>query len=186
MSGVPQFSQMLTSSKADGAAFNTFTTAKSVINASELVGFPVNYVTIGSRFRVRAMGGWSNVVTAQNQLTFQVMVGSVIAFSSGAIASSATAAVGLPFEIIFDLRINSLTTVAGTPATQFRGVSKFTGPIGASAAQTSSLFPTAAPALGTAFDGSVGANIDFWVACQTSNAGNGVQIFDYSVEQFQF
>jgi hypothetical protein len=43
--------------------------------------------------------------------------------------------------------------------------------------------PATAPAVGTGFDSTVANIMDFWVGIQTSNAGNGVQVYDYSVEQ---
>jgi hypothetical protein len=108
MSGLPFFTQVLTSQKAHGTLFNTYTTAKTVINQENLVTLPANYLTIGSKFRVRASGGISNVVTAQPTFTFQIMMGSVVAWTSGAIATNTTAHTLIPFNLEVILRCHSV------------------------------------------------------------------------------
>ena len=52
----PYYAQVLASQKAAGTLFNTYTTAKSVINVSELVPLPGNYLQQGSKLRVRVFG----------------------------------------------------------------------------------------------------------------------------------
>jgi hypothetical protein len=146
MAGIAQFSQVLACQKAAGTLFNTYTTAKTVINQTELVPFPANFIDTGSLLRITAYGGISNVVTAQPTFTFQVMVGSVAAWSSGALTTNTTANTLLPFRLQVDLRADSIGT--GTTAKLIGG-----GTINCAAlVNTSACVPVASPAVGTGFD----------------------------------
>jgi hypothetical protein len=37
--------------------------------------------------------------------------------------------------------------------------------------------------VGTGFDSTIANLLDFWTAFSISNAGNGVQVYDYTVEE---
>lgn len=187
MSGVAQFPQCLVASSAVGTLFNTYTTAKSVLVATDLVTLTPNYLKVGGVFRVRAMGGISNVVTAQPTFTFQIMMGSIVAWSSGAIATDTTAHTLIPFNLEVMLRVDS---IGASTAAKFLGMGTLNGimwTVGAGADSTTVVgsfpVPAAAPAVGTGFDSTIANILDFWVGIQTSNAGNGVQLYNYSVEQ---
>lgn len=189
MSGLPFFSQVLASQKAAGTLFSTFTTAKSVINPTELVPLPANYLTIGSKFRIRVMGGLSNIVTTPGTVVFQVMMGSIVVWSSGTLQMTTTANTLTPFDLEITLRLDSMGS--GTAA-KFLASGVFTAldaTIGSGAnptvSDTSIVVPVSAPAVGTGFDSTIADTLDFWVGFSISNAGNGVQIYDYSVEQLQ-
>lgn len=179
MSGLPFFSQVLTSQRAAGSANNTFTTARSVINPSELVTLPANYLTLGSRLRITVLMALSNVVTAQPTFTFQVMMGSAVAFTTGAITTNATANTGLPVRLVIDLRVDSIGS--GTSA-KFMGSATLIGAPFASGSTAISV-PITTPAVGSGWDSTIANILDFYVACQTNNAGNGVTVQDYIVEQ---
>jgi hypothetical protein len=192
MANGPAFPQTLAYQTAAGTLYNTYTTAKTVINQSELVTLPANYLKPHSSFRVRAMGGLSNVVTAQPTFTFQIMMGSIAAWTSGAIATTTTAHTLIPFDLEVMLRVDSLSTTAGSTATaaKFLGMGKLNGIMWTVAAGADSTtvvgtlpVPATAPAVGTGFDSSIANIMDFFVGIQTSNAGNGIQLYHYSVEQ---
>lgn len=191
MSGVPQFPQVLCSQKAAGTLFNTYTTAKTVINATELVTLPANYLTIGSKLRIKALLALSNIVTTPGTFVIQIMMGSIVAFTTGNIQLNATAHTLLPLDFEATLRVNAIG--ASTSAT-ILGQSKMTGiqptltAAQVDAVNTSGSFlgPVTAPAVGTGFDSTIANILDFWVGFSISNAGNGVQVYDYSVEQLSF
>jgi hypothetical protein len=42
--------------------------------------------------------------------------------------------------------------------------------------------PNTAPAVGTGFDSTIANILDFWVGISVSNAGNGIQVYQYFVE----
>lgn len=187
MAGLPFFSQVLTSQKAAGTLFNTYTTAKTVLNQTELVTLPANYLQVGSAFRVRAMGGLSNVVTTPGTVTFQIMMGSIVAWTSGAIQMSTTAHTLIPFNLEVMLRTDTIGT--GTTA-KFLGQGMLNGimfTVGAGADSTTVVgqfpVPATAPAVGTGFDSTIANILDFWVGFSISNAANGVQLYNYTVEQ---
>ena len=167
---------------------NTYTTAKSVINTQQLVTLPSNYWYPGKKFRVRVAMGISNIVTAQPTFTFQVMMGSIVVWSSGAVLTTTTAHVNLP--AILEVEIKCLTVGSGTAATLI-GVGKVsglmfvaTGAVADGAYGTVLPLPATAPAAGTGFDSTIANILDFWVGISVSNAANGVQVFDYNVEDW--
>lgn len=176
---------ILASQAAAGTAFNTYTTAKTVINAAAVVALPPYFLYAGHYIRVTALMGISNVITAQCQFTFQVMLGAIVAWTSGAISTTTTAHTGLPAKLVVDLRVDSVGT--GTTAKMLgvgilSGAMFATGAVGDGAYGTEMLAPVTAPAVGTGYDSTIANNLDFWVGIQTSNAGNGVQVFNYYVE----
>lgn len=179
MAGLPFIPQELTRQKAAGTLFNSYTTAKTVINQTELVPMPGNYLTEGSAFEIEVYGGISNVVTAQPTFTFQVMMGSIAVWSSGAITTNTTANTLLPFNLSVKLRLDSTGT--GTSAKFMgRGVLNCAAFASGSTAIT---VPTTSPAVGTGFDSTIANILDFWVGISASQSGNAVQIYDYVVKQ---
>ena len=183
----PFYIQTLASQKAAGTLFNTYTAAKSVINVTELVPIPGNYMQIGSKFRIKAWGGLSNVTATPGTVTFQIMMGSIVVYTTGAIQMSTTANTLSPLKFEATLRLDSAG--AGTAA-KFIGegvLGALNLTIGAGAnptvTDTFAVVPVTSPAVGTGFDSTVSEILDFWVGFSISNAGNGVQIYDYTVEQ---
>jgi hypothetical protein len=186
----PVYAQTLVSQRAVGTLFNTYTAAKSVINVTELLPLPGNYLAVGSKLRVNVWGGLSNLVTTPGTVTFQVMMGNIVAWSSGALQMIATAEVLTPFQLEVILRLDSAGS--GTAA-KFIGGGKLSAlnvtlTAGSTVPTTTvGLFPApaAAPAVGTGFDSTITDILDFWVGFSISNAANGVQVYDYTVEQLQ-
>ena len=190
MSGIPFYPIVLSSQRKAGTAFATYTTAKSVLNPDELVTLPPNYLTTGSKFLIKVMGGISNIVTTPGTMVFQVMMGSIVVWTSGNIQLNATAHTLLPFYLEVMLRLDS--GGSGTAA-KFLGQGIVNGIMFTNtaaqtdAANTTGLFalPITAPAVGTGFDSTINNILDFWVGFSISNGGNGVQLYDYTVEQLQ-
>jgi hypothetical protein len=189
MAGVPQFPQVLTSQTVTGTLFNTYTTAKSVINVTELVPMPGNYLKLGSKLRIKATMGLSNIVTTPGTVAFQIMMGSVVVLTSGNIQMTTTANTLSTVDMEAVIRLNAAGS--GTAA-NFLGkmsLSALNLTIGSGAnptvTDTVAITPTT-PAAGTGFDSTVSEILDFWVGFSISNAGNGIQVFDYTVEQLAF
>lgn len=170
-----------------GPTKNTFTTAATIINPQALVSLPPNYLYPGKQLRITAIGGLSNIITAQPTFTFQVMMGAVIAWTSGAITTNAAAHTLLPFKLVIDLRCD--TVGSGTSA-KFLGVGQITGRqflisgtgVDSVTSDTTLMLPVTAPAVGTGFDASIANVLDFFAACGTSNAANGITLYEYYVE----
>jgi hypothetical protein len=183
----PVFVYQLASQKAAGTLFNTYTTAKSVLNVADLLPIPGNYLQVGSKLRIKAWGGLSNIVTTPGTVTFQVNMGSIAVWSSGAIQMTTTANTLSPFRLETTIRLDS--SGSGTAA-KFIGegfLSALNLTIGSGAnptvTDTAIVVPVAAPAVGTGFDSTISNILDFFVGFSISNSGNGVQLYDYTVEQ---
>jgi hypothetical protein len=192
----PFYVAVLASNRATGTAANTFTTAQSVINAADLIQLPVNSLYVGAKFRIRVAGILSCVGTSSGTVTFQVMMGTTVVWTSGALQMTTTAETNLPFVLEVVLRVTALDTGTGhvpvTAATILgQGyASSLILQLGAGAAAgsvTSSILmvPAGSPGNGTAFASSTTENLDFWVGFSISSASNGVTVNDYVVEQLQ-
>jgi hypothetical protein len=188
--GYPFLVQTLASQVAAGTLLNTYTTAKSVLNPTELVQLPANFLERpGGRLRLRAFFGLSNIVTTPGTVTFQVMMGTIVVWSSGAVQMTTTANTLTPVELEVNMRLDSAGS--GTAA-KFMASGKAIGlnlSIGSGAnptvTDTAIVLPVTAPAVGTGFDSTIADILDFWTGFSISNAGNGIQMYDYTVEQLK-
>ena len=189
----PFYTQVLASNRASGPVVATWTTAKSVLDAADLVQLPINYLYVGAKFRIRVAGVLSNIVTTPGTVTFQVMMGAVVAWTSGAIQMTTTANTTTPIVLEIILRVTALDTGSGqtpvTAATLFGNgfVAGLDLTIGAGAnptvTDTIAMIPATAPVNGTVFASSTTENLDFWVGFSLS--GNVFSMTDYIVEQLQ-
>lgn len=178
-------------SRAVGTLFNTYTAAKTVINQTDLVQLPPNYWAPGKMIRVTVRGGFSNIVTTPGTTVFQIMMGTIAAWSSGNIQLNATAHVLLPFTLVVDLRCDTIGT--GTVAKllgmgTLNGVhfTKTAAQVDGVNTETTIQVPVTAPAVGTGFDSTIANLLDFWTGFSISNVGNGVQVYIYLVEEINF
>lgn len=185
-----EWSQQVVAQDAAGTLFNTYTTAKTVINQNMLYGLYANFFKLGKKIRITAIGAMSNIVTTPGTVTFQVMLGTVVVWTSGAVQLNATAHTTLPFKLVVDLTCQLTNTGVGGAIAKLMGLGELTGLMFTlTAGQTDSaqghqtiLVPQTAPALGTAFDSTVSQIIDFWTGFSISNAGNGVRVDQFDVE----
>jgi hypothetical protein len=172
---------------AAGGTFNTYTTAKSVINPQALWTMPANYLYPGRRLRVVARGSISNIVTTPGLMNFQVKIGSVAAFDTGNIQLNATVHATLPFWLEIGMTCRAVGN--GTSA-NIIGLAQVTGRMFTlTAGQTDDaqgmqtiLAPATAPAVGTGFDSTIANIIDLWAGFTISNIGNQIQIQEYTLE----
>src|SRR3990167_8971636 len=179
--------ELLVTQTAAGTSFGTFTTAKTVINPQALFTFPAGFFSIGKRLNIRVQGGVGTLVTTPGTMVFQVMIGSVIAFTTGNIQLNATAHTDLPFWLDIDLTCRAVGS--GTSA-NLMGQGKLGGVMftltagQTDAANTSGLFmvPTTTPTVGTGFDSTIANVLDFFVGFSISNAANTITVDQYSVE----
>lgn len=183
-------SQLLASMPVQGSLYNTFTTAKSILTStaseasSGLAVLPGGFFQRGGYLDIEFSAGLSNLVTTPGTLTLQVMLGAVIAFSSGAIQLSSTANVLAPIQ--GRIILTPQTLGAGTSC-QLRGMGSLMGtPIAGSgtganfaAGNGFAMLPQAAPALGTGFDQTLPQTLDLFAGFSVSNAANGIQLWHY-------
>jgi hypothetical protein len=176
----------LVSQQAQGTAFSSFTTAKSVINPQSLKSIPSEFWTPGKVFRTIVAGAISNIVTTPGLINFQIKLGSAVVYDTGNIQLNATAHTLLPFW----LEVFSTCQVLGSGTTaKLFSLGNVTGQMFTrTAGQTddaqghqSILVPQTAPAQGAGFDSTVTNIMDLWAGFTISNAANTVRIDQYLV-----
>lgn len=174
-----------------GTLYNTYTTAKSMLTSATataasagLATLPAGFFQRGGVLEIDFEAGISNRVTGPDTFTIQVMVGAVIAFTTGAINLTTTAHTTIPCK--GNIRLTCDEVGNGTLC-QLRGQATLWGQMIAMAASLAdgvantgwAMAPNTAPALGTGFDSTVVNTLDFFVAQSVSNAGNGFQLQQY-------
>lgn len=185
--------QTLRASKAAATLFNTYTTAKSVINAEDVVTLPRGYWEVGKALKITVHAAISNRVTGPDTTTFQIMIGAVVAFTTGAINLNTTAHTTIP--AILEFLLTCRQTGPGATAANVMGQARIFGQMfNIVASQTDAangthnmiMAPNTAPAVGTSFDATIDNTLDFFVAQSVSNAGNGIQVQQYLVESMNY
>ena len=181
------FQETLVAQSIAGTAFNTFTTAKSVIPPICLFQLPPNYLYVGKVFRVKVKGSISNIVTTPGTITFQINMGAIAAWSSGALQLNATAHTTLPFDMMVLVTVRA---IGNATSANVIGIGTISGMMFTNTAgQVDSLngvptlmVPMTAPAVGTGFDSTIAQTLDLFAGFSISNIGNQVQIQEYIVE----
>ena len=195
--GPQGYQQTIATIGKQGTLYNTFTTAKSMLNSATSVAevssaritLPPGFFYTGKKLHIQGSAGLSNIVTTPGTFTCEVRVGptaNIIGFTTGAILMTTTSHVNIP--ITFDIYLSCDTAGDGTLA-KLRGQSQWNGQglqqSGAAAADTvtgaSVLAPNTAPALGTGFDSTVANVLDFFIAFSISQPTNGFQLWQYEV-----
>jgi hypothetical protein len=181
------WTQLIAYQQAAGTAFASYTTAKSEIKPQALVTLPPNSLQVGSLLRVKVQGGISNIVTSQRTFTFQVMMGSIVVHTSGAITTTTTAHTLIPFDYEVLLRLDTVgsgTTAKFLAQGILRGIMfVISGAVGDPTAGIGTIMcPNTAPAVGTGFDSTIANILDFWVGLSASESTTGIQIYNYMVE----
>lgn len=178
--------QTLMVQQGAGTLLNTYTTAKSVINTESLRTLPSGFFdTVGKQVRMTVTGDISTLVTTPGTITFQLMLGSVIAWTSGAIQLNATAHTTKPFwlDVLLTCHVVGSGTTAKLHGSGILGGIMFTNTAGqADGANTMTIMnvPTTLAADGTGFDSTQAQTVDFWAGFSISNAANGIQVGQFS------
>jgi hypothetical protein len=183
--------ETLVSQYVDSPLQTTFTTAKSIFgvdgtdeSAACKYTLPANFFVRGKALSVDLYGDMSNIVTTPGTVTFQFMLGAVIAFTTGAINFSTTAHTTLPFWLHMDLTCQ--VGGAGTQA-KLMGQAMILSQCVSNTAIADAvgsdlpflLAPNTTPAQGTGFDATATQKVDIFVGFSVSNAGNGVRARQY-------
>lgn len=190
------FGQTLACITAAGQAYNTFTTAKSMLGAATataasagVIKIPAGFFQLGTMLEIDFHVG---VSSASGQTwTIQTMLGptsNIIAFTSGVLKVSTTT--GTNEQWIGKIWLTCRSIGSGTLATLQGGgwiEGRTVCPIGATpganytAGMGVASLVEAAPAVGTGFDSTVDNVLDFFVASGTSAAGNQWTTQQYKV-----
>lgn len=167
-----------------GSLLNTYTTAKTVLNPFGGLGLiPANYLQVGTKFRFSFGGATSNFTTAAQSMTFQIMVGAVIACTSGAVNITTTQNTLASFKAEC---LMACTAVGNGTTAKFEGIWDFKGQSFSMAASLANnaggtgfaIAPLTGPAGGTGFDSTTAQTVDLFVAQSQSLSTQGIRI-DY-------
>lgn len=162
----------------DGTALANSTSATSILPSSRKFTLPSYFAdSIGKTLSLRAAGRVSNIVTTPGTLTFEVRLGSVVAWSSGALALNIVAKTNVSWLLDLDLTFRTLG--AGTAANVL-GIGRFTSesvigsPLPSAGGSGTLLLPASAPAVGTGFDNTASQTLDLFATWSIANAGNSI------------
>lgn len=187
------FYQAVSHIGAAGTLYNTYTTAKSVLTSATstaasagFVKLPANFFQLGTMLEIDIWGAISNRVTGPDTFTVQVMLGAVIAFTTGTINLTTTAHTTIPVRGSICLTCRSigngtLATLVGQSEWRGQMIAMASGLADGAANTGWAMAPNTAPAVGTGFDSTVDNTLDLFVAQSVSNAGNGFQLHQYIV-----
>lgn len=170
---------------AAGTLFNTYTTAKTVLPAGCLYTLPPNWWYVGRMLRMTILGAESHRVTGPDTMTFQLMMGSNVAFSSGALNLTTTVHTTIPFRAVCEVTCRAVGTsgnLMGQWSIEGQGFAMAASLADNAAGTGYAMGPNTAPAVGSNFDTTQSQVIDFWVAQSFSGAGNGIQVQQALVE----
>lgn len=179
--------ETLTTQHAAGTSFGSFTTAKTVINPQCLTILRAGFWIIGKKLRITVKGGIGSLVTTPGTITFQVMNGSVIAFTTGAIQLNASGHTALPFKLVIDLvcRAEGNSTNANLMGSADVTGVMFTntaGQVDGVNSNTIKNVPATAMAVGAGFDSTTDQILDFWAGFSINDATNTIIVQDYEVQ----
>lgn len=189
------FGQIIASIPVAGTRYVSYTTSQSMLTTTTATAASMGFVTLtpiqllpGSYLEIDFLAAVSNRVTGPDTFTINVKLGSVIAFTTGAITLTTTAHTNIPLWGSIGLQVQA---VGNGTLSQLKGVCRMQGQMvqqggtaGADSATLSNtvIYPNTAPALGTGFDGTVGNTLDFHTAQSFSGSGNGFGLDTYVVK----
>lgn len=162
----------------DSTALANSTTATSILPSARKFTLPSYFAdAVGKTLNLRAAGRISNIVTTPGTLTLEVRLGSVVAWSGGAMALNIVAKTNVSWMLDLDLTFRTLG--AGTSANVL-GIGRFTSesvigsPLPSVGGNGTFLLPASAPAVGTGFDNTAAQTLDLYATWSVANAGNSI------------
>ena len=182
-----KWSDLLVASTVGGNSFGNFTTAKTVIPTNALKTLPADFFEIGRALEIDVLGGIGTLVTTPGTITFQCKLGSVVAFTTGAIQLNATAHTNLPFWLKIHLTCRAVgsgtsANLMGQAIACGTMLTVTAGQTDGANSQTIIMAPATAPAVGTGFDSTAAQQLDLFAGFSISDAANTVKIEQYIVK----
>lgn len=175
--------ETLISADVDGAAV-TGTTAATLLHPTAVYTFKANELRLNDKFRIRAAGRISNIVTTPGTLTLDIRAAGVVAFNGGAMSLNVVAKTNVTWMADIDLVVRAIGS--GTNAQLF-GIGKFISesvigsPLPTVGGSGVLLMPASAPAVGTGFDSTAAVALNMFAAF--SLTGNSIQLHQFSVQR---
>jgi hypothetical protein len=167
---------------AAGPALSNSIAPTSLLLAAAKAVLPGGFFTVGKALRLIATGIISNIVTTPGTLTLDVRFGSTVVFNGGAVNLNAAAKTNVSFRL--DLLLTCRAVGSGSAANLF-GVGVLTSESVVGAAAGTALpaaLPASAPAVGNGFDSTAAQTVDLFGTFSIANAGNAIQVLEYSLD----
>ena len=181
------YMETLATAQTAGTALSSFTTSASLLPSQALHTLPPDWASYpGRSLLIKAMGAISNVVTTSPTFTFNVVfnpsASPVTVFTSGALVTSTTAHTTLPWylEIMLTARaVGGSANLMGQLIVTSRAFVDVSGADVTTIGHPTLLGPETTPAVGSNFSANTSQQVDLQAACQTSAAGNAIQLHQY-------
>lgn len=174
--------ETLVTATADGPAL-TAAAAASCIHTAAKITLPNNFFTIGKMMKITLHGRLSVVVTTPGTARFDVRMGGVIVYDTGALNLNIVAKTNVPFlqEIVLVCRsIGSGTAATILGIGQLSSEAVIASPANNVGGNGSLMAPVGAPAVGTGFDSTSALTVDVFFT-QTVATGS-MTVHMYKVE----
>lgn len=178
------YASALIGAQVDGTAL-TGTVAASILPGQAKLTLPANFIDqVGKKFRIRANGRISNIVTTPGTLALSVRTGGGIIVAQG-VAWQLNAVAKTNVAWWLDLMLTARTIGSGTAATLFTqgsfGSESVVGsPLPSVGGNGELPWQTSAPVVGTGFDATIANVIDLFGVF--SLTGNSLTLHDYLLE----
>lgn len=176
---------LLISAQGDGAALASSTSATSLLPQQAKLTMPANWLSVsGQTLHVRAAGRISTLVTSPGTLTFVFKIGSVAAATSQAFALNVVAKTNVGWYL--DLLLTFRMATGATPGTLmaqglWTSEANVGAPLPSAGGATSGVWQPSAPAIGTAFDSTAAAQLDFTGQWSVNSASNSITLHQFQV-----
>lgn len=169
----------------DSTALTNSTSATSILPSSRKFTLPSYFAdAVGKTLNLKARGRISTVVTTPGTLTFEVRLGSVVAWSSGALSLNVVAKTNVSWNLDLDLTFRTLG--AGTAANVL-GIGTWCSeavigsPLPTVGGSGVLNVPVSAPAVGTGFDNTASQTLDLFATWSVANAANSITTHQFRI-----
>jgi len=178
--------QAVTTAQVAGATLASSNTNTTILPTSALFTFPANFFTfIGQKWRVRAYGQMSNIVTTPGTITFNFQFGAVVVCTSGALQMNAVAKTNVSWNLEMTGTVRALGSGTSTNNIYFgtfQSESYVSSPVPGTGGSGGVVFPTSAPAVSAGWDCTVTQQANLFAQFSVNNAGNAITLMDYVLE----
>lgn len=173
--------------QAAGAALSNSTTATSILPPHARLLLPGDFFDRpGKKVLIKANGVISTVVTTPGNITFDVRLGSVIAWNGGASALNIVAQTNASWALEVELTCRAVgisTTANLIGMGKWISRASLNAPaVGTTTGVGTVLLPDTAPVVGTGFDSTASQILDLFATFSIANASNSITLYQYSFE----
>lgn len=167
---------------ADGPTL-TAAAAATCLPAAAQISLPANYFVLGKVVRIEAQGRISNVITTPGTARFDVRLGGIVVFDTGALNLNTAAKTNVPWWLQILLTCRSAgpgvqTTLMGFAMLQSEAL--VGAPANSAGGNASLVAPVGAPVVGAGFDSTAAQALDLFFT-QTVATGS-LTLHTYKVE----